>query len=130
MTRISVNDDGVWMLAAPEPFQPRLAELLHHGGARADLLIIGLDMPLGLPEPYAKRVGISDFRRFLTGDEGPGWADFSRVSTHLATVSLERPFFPKGNIAEQDKSGGKPQLNWLRQLGMEKAETYRRCDLG
>lgn len=122
--------DGRLIASGPQPFQPQLDKLLSIDGVLPAPLVIGLDMPIGLPEPYARRVGITDFCRFLKGEEGPDWSDFSTVSERLATVTPNRPFFPKGNIADTDKQGGKPQQNWLKQLGMEKAETYRRCDLG
>ncbi|MCI0754182.1 hypothetical protein [Teichococcus vastitatis] len=83
--------EGVWQAAAPRPVgDPAvlLAALLRD----ADAVVLGLDLPLGLPRGFAAGRPEPDFPRFLhgLGAEDP----FFQVNAGLDTVSPGRPFYP------------------------------------
>jgi len=129
MTRILLNSAEPDTISAPQQFDCLHRDLLAVGQSRSAPLIIGLDLPIGLPGTYANRVGISDFKAFLRARQGPDWKRFSHVSHSLDHVSLAQPFYPYGRVNHAELNGFLPQQAWLRRLGLEKADVYRQCDI-
>jgi hypothetical protein len=85
-------------------------------------ILVGFDFPIGLPMAYARQTGIEDVPTFLRELAECTWPDFFRVAAQLSEVSLQRPFFPRGNAT------GLKQLDFLTPLGFTKEELYRRCE--
>lgn len=86
-----------WHLSAPAPVgdvATLLARLRQAGGG----VLLGLDLPLGLPRAYAARhAREADFPAFLRGLAArPG---FFRVAATLDEVSADRPFYPAHSVA-------------------------------
>ena len=55
-------------------------------------VVLGLDLPLGLPRAYAKDCAAPDFPAFLRALTAR--PDFFAVNPTLATIGRERPFYP------------------------------------
>lgn len=82
---------GEWRAEAPRPVgdpAALVAALLAEGVP----VVLGLDLPLGLPRGHAATRREADFPAFLRGLTGS--PDFFLVSPTLATVGPERPFYP------------------------------------
>lgn len=128
LTRILIDGGAPPVMQAPELFKPWHERLLTLDYLDDTQIILGLDLPIGLPQRYARLVGIADFRLFLRGKQGPDWVEFSTVCRSLAEVSLERPFFPYHLVNRTELHGLKPQQAWLGKLDLAKPEVYRLCD--
>lgn len=84
-----------WFADAPVPVSDpaaRVAALLADGSA----VVLGLDLPLGLPRGYAACRPEADFLTFLSGLTAA--SDFFRVNETLATVGAARPFYPMRGV--------------------------------
>ncbi|UWM82143.1 hypothetical protein [Rhizobium sp. SRDI969] len=57
-------------------------------------LLIGFDFPIGLPEAYARAVGLGSFREALKLFGTGIWSDWYSVADHRDQISLHRPFYP------------------------------------
>jgi len=93
-----MRSGGAWRIAAPEPVGD-VATLPGRLLARADggPVVLGVDLPLGLPRAYAARVPEPDFPAFLRGlAQRPG---FFEVCATLDEVSADRPFYPARGLA-------------------------------
>lgn len=128
LTRILIDGSASPVMQAPELFEPWHERLLTPDYLADMQIILGLDLPIGLPKHYAVRVGITDFPQFLSGAQGPDWIEFSTVCRSLTEVSLERPFFPYHLVDQTALHGLTPQQAWLKKLGLTKSAVYRLCD--
>lgn len=88
----ALHKGGRFFIEAPQPVGDT-AILLEGLPAPA---LVGFDFPIGLPGAYAKAAGISDFKTALTHLPDEWFA----VCEALDDVSLQRPFFPKGNFTK------------------------------
>ena len=86
----AVRAGDMYLLDAPCPVTDPTA-LLH---AEAATVLLGLDVVVGLPEHYAARAGITDFRSWLGGLDGERWQEWSQPAGSIGEVTLRRPFFP------------------------------------
>ncbi|CAH2604382.1 conserved protein of unknown function [Rhodovastum atsumiense] len=85
-----------WRVAAPEPVG-EVSTLLARLHDPAAAVLLGADLPLGLPRGYAARLRAADFPAFLRGLAAS--ADFFRVCATLAEVGPDRPFYPARGVA-------------------------------
>jgi Protein of unknown function (DUF429) len=95
---VARSDGGLWRIAAPEPVGD-VATLVARLLARAQggPVVLGVDLPLGVPRAYAARLTEPDFPSFLrTLARRPGFFD---VCATLAELSAERPFYPARGVA-------------------------------
>ena len=111
---------GGWRMAAPRLVGDTarlLPDLLRDGGP----VVLGLDLPLGVPRGFARDRAEADFPAFLAGlAQDPG---FFEVSPTLATVSPARPFYPARGIK------GMTRAAHAAALGLADAQALsRHCD--
>lgn len=118
------GDDGHYHAQTPqlagEP-ETLLARLQAMAGPQASVLI-GFDVPFGLPERYAALAGITEYRTLLP-QLGTGiWATFYDVAEKPEEISLHRPFYPR-------RPGNTRQHELITALGVASIdELRRRCD--
>jgi hypothetical protein len=105
---------------------PRLVEnpslLLDELAAQASpsgSVLVGFDFPIGLPLHYANRVGMQDFKNFLTGLGHGNGEMFYQVAAKPEEISLKRPFYPL-------RSGSSKQSHLLQALGAASMDDLRR----
>jgi len=114
------RDARGWRIAAPAPVGDPAA-LLRMLCAEGVPVVMGLDLPLGVPRAYAAMRAEPDFPAFLRAraDDAP----FFAVSETLASVSAARPFYPARGIK------GMTRLAHAQALGMaQAADLSRLCD--
>ncbi len=107
---------------APQPVgepDALIERLLAAAGGGAVLL--GLDLPVGLPAAYARCAGVNDFPALLPQLGQGDWADFYRPAERPQDISLRRPFYPA-------RPGGARRRHLLDGLGLAADELLRRCD--
>jgi hypothetical protein len=116
------GDDGRFTARAPEPVGAldRLLERLA-AEARGGSVLLGLDLPIGLPRAYARRAAIPGFTTALCRFGAGKWVDFYRPAATADELGLRRPFYPQ-------RPGGASQRALLDRLGLTRAELLRRCD--
>jgi hypothetical protein len=111
-----------WALTAPEPVGdpatlPERLLLLAGGGP----VVLGVDLPVGLPRAYAAVRPETDFLAFLRGIAA--MPDFFRVCATLEDIRVERPFYPARGVA------GMTRLSHALALGLaDAASLSRACD--
>ena len=85
-------------------------------------MVLGLDVPIGLPADYARRAGVDDFIGLLPRLGRGRWGDFYTVRSTPDDISLTRPFYPM-------RPGGTRQRHLLDGLGVQDmSDLLRRCD--
>jgi hypothetical protein len=108
-----------WRLAAPAPVGD-VRTLLDRLRAPGVAVLLGLDLPLGLPRRYAARhAREADFPAFLRGLAAR--PDFFRVAATLDEVSGDRPFYPDRGIA------GMTRAAHAAALGLDGADALHRA---
>ena len=86
-------------------------------------MLLGVDLPIGLPAAYAARAGITDFRRGLLAFGRGRWRDFYAPASDPAEIGLRRPFYPRTGRP------GARQEHLVGGLGLASpAELRRTCD--
>ncbi|MEM9791220.1 MAG: hypothetical protein AAF842_12550, partial [Planctomycetota bacterium] len=117
---ICIAQEG--QLAAPQRVDTlaSLDDLVDHLMRRGQPALLGVDLPLGFPLAYARRVGITSFREGLA--RALSWPAFFEVAAEVADIGLERPFYPA--------RGGRVKMDDLvAALGLEARRDLRRlCD--
>lgn len=119
--------DG-YHVSAPQPIaQPAAlpARLIRQAATDADrpVVLLGLDLPLGVPAAYAARAGITDFAAWLPrlGAVDP-WRNFYLPAAAPDEIGLYRPFYPA-------RPGGARQSHLLTGLQLASPAALRRlCD--
>lgn len=102
---------------APETLLARLRAAA--GGAP---LLLGLDLPLGLPLAYAVQAGVDSFPAALPQFGRGAWAQFYEPAERPEEIGLRRPFYPR-------RPGGARRAHLVRGLGLGAAgELWRQCD--
>jgi hypothetical protein len=111
-------------MAAPRvagPDDQFLAGLLAEAGGAP--VVLGVDLPLGLPRAFVPHAGAGDFPSFLRGLDRPGWERFFDVCASLEEVAPHRPFYPARGRR------GMTRLAHARALGFASAgDLGRACD--
>jgi hypothetical protein len=118
---IAHHRDGRWHAEAPVTVgdPALLVRRLLSGGAA---LVLGLDLPLGLPRAYALGRPEAGFLPFLRGLEAG--AGFFEVAAQLGSVSAARPFYPARGLK------GMTRAAHAAALGLAgPASLSRLCDL-
>ena len=92
--------------------------------ADADPVVLGFDFPIGVPEAYARRAGITHFPTFLRQAGKGAWATFFEVADAPDEISLQRPFYPRSGLPK----GSKLRAQLEQALGVSWAELLRRCE--
>ncbi len=115
---------GAWSVAAPVPVGDvaTLLDRLREASA-ATAVVLGLDMPIGLPVAYAVRYADEpDFPRFLRALVNK--PSFFEVCSEIAEVGPDRPFYPRTGRA------GMRVAAHVAALGLDqRAQMSRLCDL-
>jgi hypothetical protein len=119
LARATLRPDGSYRASAPQPVGPLeslWARLGHEAGSGPVLL--GVDFPIGLPEAYAERAGITEFRAALKGFDDRFYA----VAERQDEIDLQRPFYPMrpGDRRRQHLLDGLKLAAW--------SDLLRRCD--
>lgn len=92
--------------------------------ATGSRVVVGFDFPIGVPEEYARRAGISNFpdalSRFGTGK----WSEFYKRAKRPSQIALHRPFYP-----HNPGTPGVEESHLLEGLGIsDKNKLFRRCE--
>lgn len=123
MARATLRGDR-YVAHAPEPAgEP--STLLERLSER-DTVLVGLDLPIGVPASYAQRAGVESFLEWLPSLGSGEWAEFYSVAERQDQVSVHRPFYPRSPLPK----GSKKREHLLRGLGVASMnDLLRRCDL-
>ena len=90
------DGSGRWTAGAPSLVgEPKdLITRLRDGLPATEVLLLGVDFPIGLPVAYGDRAGFREFREAL-GVLGQGrWAQWYEPAMATSEISLARPFYP------------------------------------
>jgi hypothetical protein len=118
---IATRDESGWRLTAARPvgdlatLLPRLRALAGDG-----TIMLGLDLPLGLPRAYAARWAAEpDFPSFLRAlAHRPG---FFAVCDTLEQITAQRPFYPRRGIAGMTRAANAAALGLGGPAGLSRA---------
>ena len=125
--RAELQADGRYQIEGPEraPSLDAWADAVFPAD-REQVTLAGFDFPIGLPQAYARRVGVTAFLELLPLLGQGEWAEFFQVATIPDEVSLHRPFYPRAS----GPKGTTKRAHLLAGLGVERIdELLRRCDL-
>ena len=125
--KAALGSDGRYTASQPKPVN-ELADLftnLRTEAGDAGCVFAGFDFPIGVPDHYAKRAEIANFRTFLPELSTEKWKDFFRVCDKLEQISVGRPFYPN-----HSRKGSSRQhlLNGHKAAG--RIDLLRRCEIG
>ncbi len=120
---VATWEGGRYRAAAPVPAGPPESLLARLRAAAAGApVLLGMDLPLGLPLAYAERAGVDDFPALLPQLGSGAWARFFDVAERPEEIGIGRPFYPR-------RPGGARREHLVRGLGLSSAEElWRRCD--
>lgn len=92
----AVSKDEGWLVKKPflVPPSKQLLDFLFSVAERTPVLS-GFDFPIGLPEAYVSRTGLSGFTAALLEFGRGRWASFFDVCEIADEISIERPFYPR-----------------------------------
>jgi hypothetical protein len=108
-----LGNDGHYLLGAVGPVATPtqvLSELSKCIGGKGSVLA-GFDFAIGLPAAYAKRAGVTSFRKLLPDLGQEEWKDFFSPARKREDIALKRPFYP-------DAPGGSSQEHLVAALGV------------
>lgn len=100
-----VTDDGLLKLLAEVP-RPA---------------VLGMDLPLGVPEAYARKLGLEAFPDLLAMLDRPAFSDFGQPARTPDEIDLYRPFYPQA-------PGGTLRTHLSERLDIPISNLYRRCE--
>ena len=122
----ALQRDGRYQADAPEcvgDLRTFFCRLRRRAGADATVLA-GFDFPIGLPETYALKTGLTDFRTALAELGHGRWRSFYDPASTREDIALTRPFYPR-------RPGGAQRNHLAVGLGVPAFEDLlRRCDRG
>jgi len=125
--RATLGTDGRYTAFAPKPVGNlgSLVGRLRTEAGKTGCAFAGFDFPIGVPEFYAKRAGISAFRTLLKRLGHRKWKDFYSVCDKPDQISVNRPFYPNGAYK------GRRKEDLFRGHGVSSLEPLlRRCERG
>ena len=103
-----------------------LLALLAEAGPNGTTLL-GVDFPIGLPQAYAVKTGIADFRDALKKFGRGRWRSFYDPAATRAEIALARPFYP----AQPGPKGSVRRDDLPEALGVDSYDSlHRLCDRG
>lgn len=122
---VAERENENYVLRSPEgvedvsAFRDRLAQ--QSANSR---VVVGFDFPIGIPEKYAQRTGISSFPDALSKFGEGEWDKFYRRAEQPSEIDLHRPFYPYN-----PGQSGVEQSHLLEGLGItDKSDLLRRCE--
>lgn len=90
--------------------------------ARGNGAVLGLDFPIGIPQQYAQRAGITNFLRALRQFGKGRWVQFYDIAASAAEISIARTFYPF-------RPGGTSRAHLWTALGLTGMnDLLRRCE--
>jgi hypothetical protein len=123
----TLAQDGCYTASGPSAVGDpiRLLQRLRKEAGQNSCMFLGFDFPIGIPEHYAKRAGVSKFREFLLKLGHDEWSEFYSVCDKPEHISVHRPFYPNGSYK------GRKKKHLFEAHGVESIEPLlRRCELG
>ena len=110
---------------APEPVgDPSTLLDRLDGLARRGPVLVGFDLPIGLPAAYAERAGVESLVEWLPQLGSGEWAEFFSVAERPDQITTRRPFYPQ-------RPGGTAMRHLLQGLGVDNSnDLLRLCDRG
>lgn len=120
LVRAEQRPDGSYVVHAPQRV-PELNVWRAQLAAVDGPVLLGLDIPIGLPLAYARQIDCPDFISWLRQLRPDDL--FYQVAEEADEISLQRPFYPY-------RAGGRRQQQLLDGLGVTDInQLRRRCDL-
>lgn len=121
--RARLGDNG-WLIESVEPVGDCSAFVrLLVAASQQEAVLAGFDFPIGVPDPYGARTGLSSFPDLLQAIGQGRWARFGDIAREPGEIVLERPFYPAG------ASAGLKQVDFLAAHGVGALdELRRRCE--
>jgi len=123
---VAERESGSYVMRLPKgvenitEFRERLA-----GRAADSRVVVGFDFPIGLPEEYARKAGISRFPDALSRFGEGEWSGFYERAKRPEQIALHRPFYPHN----PGRPGGVQQSHLLEGIGItDKRKLLRRCE--
>lgn len=114
------HDGRAWRVLPPQPWGPNHLALLASPGDAA--VVLGIDVPLGVPLAWGRAAGVGAFRDVLTRMGDGTWPRFDQPATAPHEISPTRPFYPRA-------PGGTSRAQLVDGLGLESAaDLLRACD--
>jgi hypothetical protein len=119
---VRADDDGHgWRVRAPEPWDAAMhMRLIRAPGDAA--VMLGLDVPLGVPRAWAARMGLASVRDLLAAIRDDRWPHLLDPAPRAADIAPSRPFYPRA-------PGGARHADLVSGLGLASVDDLRReCD--
>jgi hypothetical protein len=121
MAKARLQTDGRYVAYSAEPVgEPET--LLRRSRKEMDpdeILLVGFDFPIGLPEFFVERSAMGEFLTFLPYLGEGEWQDFYNVAAQPDEIRLQRPFYPR-------RPGSARQSHLLNALGAQGMDDLRR----
>lgn len=118
--RARQGDDG-WLIESVEPVGDCSAFVQSlSAAAHREAVLAGFDFPMGVPDAYGARTGLSSFPALLQQIGQGRWARFGDIAREPNEIGLERPFYPAG------ASAGLKQADLLAAHGVTALDELRR----
>ena len=97
LARARLRPDGSYLASAPEPAGEGTALLARlREEAEGGTVLLGVDFPIGLPEPFARLAGVADFAAWLRAGPPESWFTAAASPEEIAPL---RPFYPRSRGA-------------------------------
>jgi hypothetical protein len=95
-------------------------EVLEHPGDAG--VVLGIDVPIGVPLAWARQTGVRAFTDVLTRMTDGTWPRFAEPATVPQEIAPGRPFYPRA-------PGGTSRAQLVQGLGLQdEHDLRRRCD--
>ena len=97
LARARLRPDGSYLASAPELAGEGTALLVRlREEAAGGTVLLGVDFPIGLPEPFARLAGVADFAAWLRAGPPESWFTAAASPEEIAPL---RPFYPRSRGA-------------------------------
>jgi hypothetical protein len=119
--------DACWRAGGARPVgdAATLVARVARRAGRERAALVGLDLAIGVPAPYARRAGVHAFVPWALGLGAPPWDRFASPAVSSREISLHRPFYPAGTI----RAGQARRAELCAALGVSDMDALRRaCD--
>jgi hypothetical protein len=95
-------------------------------GQRDHSILAGFDFPIGMPNFWYERAGVSNFLSFIDKVRSGEFPHFFNVSNTISEISSARPFYPNSS----GKKGDKKRHHLLSQLNVcDSSHLFRECEI-